>query len=618
MRRFIAFFLIILTISACPASIAKDNIIYSSYIVSDAQTISDDGSDPVVTYDASEYEDGRVLIVYDDETTEVREYDDDQALLAALDELSAMEDVSIVQPDYTYTRTSLSTNDTYISSQWALYNDGTFYMEENNNRFPVYDSPFSTPSAPGEWTPPSFSHRQVMYSVSGLSYSIDNDIGDDFYSANRNFIYTANSSTPDMAVSGIDINLEEAWNSYNGGVREVIIALIDTGVDYSHEDLSDIIWVNTDEIPDNGIDDDGNGYIDDVYGWNFYDDNASVYVSSSDDSHGTHGAGTMAARANNGVGIAGILQSDNIKIMVLKALGGSNGAGSTSSIINAIKYAEANGASICNLSLGGSINDSALAQVIGNSSMLFVVASGNDGDDIDSYPSYPASYAFNNIIAVANLSYDGNLHYSSNYGASSVDIAAPGTHILSCTPDNGYSYMTGTSMAAPFVTAAAAMIYSHYDGITLSDVKDIILNSATALDSLSGMVATGGMLNLGAALNYDVSTLSHSAWDNSAVLSLGSAPEIRITSSLNVDGTVSLAVAFTDADNDLEVLSYASGHLSAADFAQGAGESNFEVSSNGVMTFTVFGSGVYTFYARDKAGNETVRSISVAHGKAVM
>lgn len=271
------------------------------------------------------------------------------------------------------------------------------------------------------------------------------------------------------------------------------------GIDYTHADLEGRIWVNEDEIPGNGVDDDGNGYIDDVYGWNFYSGSNQVYTGN-EDSHGTHGAGTLAAHADNDIGIAGIVRSDHVKVMAVKALGGWDGSGSTASIIRAIQYAETNGARICNLSLGSSRNDPALYRTIAASDMLFVVAAGNDGADLELAPSYPASYHLDNLITVANLRYDGNLDPTSSYGASSVDLAAPGTHILSTTPGNSYSYMTGTSMAAPMVSAAAAMLCSQFPDATLADVKDILLSSVQKLDSLTGLTATGGMLDLGAAM----------------------------------------------------------------------------------------------------------------------
>ena len=198
----------------------------------------------------------------------------------------------------------------------------------------------------------------------------------------------------------------------------------DTGIDYTHEDLAGAIWVNEDEIPGNGIDDDGNGYIDDVHGWNFYDHTNQVYTGD-EDSHGTHGAGTIAASSNNQIGISGIVPGERVKIMPVKALGGSDGSGTTASLIQAIHYAEANGASICNLSLSSSKNDRALYQAIAQSNMLFIVAAGNDSANIDLSPTYPASYNLDNILSVANLCYDGVLHHTSNYGASSVDLAAP-------------------------------------------------------------------------------------------------------------------------------------------------------------------------------------------------
>lgn len=195
-----------------------------------------------------------------------------------------------------------------------------------------------------------------------------------------------------------------------------------------------------------------------------------------------------------------------MSVKVLKELGASV---STESVVQAIQYAEANGASICNISLGTSYDEPALYQAIADSSMLFVVAAGNDGTNNDDIPCYPASYELDNIISVANLNYNGALHHTSNYGAVSVDLAAPGSYIFSTVSENYYDYMTGTSMAAPMVTAAAAMLYSYHGDITLADVREILLSSVTKLDSLSGVVASGGMLNLGAAMAYDTGTLSH-------------------------------------------------------------------------------------------------------------
>ena len=288
----------------------------------------------------------------------------------------------------------------------------------------------------------------------------------------------------EQGVSGIDIGAWPAWNFYeqSGNRRQVTVAIIDSGVDVTHPDLQNSIWVNEDEMPGDGVDNDGNGYIDDVNGWNFYNDNGDVSAASGEE-HGTHGAGTIAA-AWDGQGI-----SDNVK--------------------EAIRYAEANGADICNMSMGTSSYDPELEEMIRNSSMLFVVASGNGdwtgrGVNLDETPVYPAAYSSENIISVGNLMFDGSLEDSSNYGAASVDIAAPGTHILSTIP-GGYGYLSGTSMSAPMVSGAAALIYSCRTDLDLAGVRNAILETAAPLEDLAGRVSTGGMLDVGAAVNYGLS-----------------------------------------------------------------------------------------------------------------
>ena len=307
------------------------------------------------------------------------------------------------------------------------------------------------------------------------------------------------------SLEGIDMNIVPAWKKYDAksGKRQVIVALIDTGVDITHPELSGSIWTNTGEIPGDGIDNDGNGYIDDVYGWNFYDNNAQVFTGA-DDNHGTHSAGTIAA-ARNGVGTVGICDPAYVKIMVIKTLGTSSGVGTVSNVVKAIRYAQANGASICNLSFGTMKYSEELYQAIKDSGMLFIVAAGNgdasgNGYSIDEQPMYPARFELDNIISVANLRFDGQLDRASNYGVRSVDLAAPGNYILSTITGNDYAYMSGTSMAAPMVTGTAAMLYSCDASLSLMDVRNRILQSARPIESLSGKVATGGMLDAGAAM----------------------------------------------------------------------------------------------------------------------
>lgn len=308
------------------------------------------------------------------------------------------------------------------------------------------------------------------------------------------------------AQAGIDINMDAAWQYYKQSTerRQVTVALIDTGVDTEHSELSGSIWVNEDEIPGDGIDNDGNGYIDDVNGWNFYDDNNQIQAADGEE-HATHGAGTIAA-AWGEKGISGIADGNWVKIMVLKVMGGKDGVGVAANVKKAIKYAEENGADICNLSLGTTTYDTEMDEMIRNSSMLFVAAAGNgdswgNGYSIDRSPIYPAAYTADNLISVANLNFDGNLETSSNYGVEGVDLAAPGTYILSTVPD-GYDFMSGTSMSAPMVTGVAALVYSCRTDMSLMDVKEAILASSRKLDTLNGLVATGGMLDAYAAITY--------------------------------------------------------------------------------------------------------------------
>ena len=246
------------------------------------------------------------------------------------------------------------------------------------------------------------------------------------------------------AAAGVDINIEPAWELYDASQtnRDVVVAVIDTGADILHPDLRDSIWVNGDEIPGDGIDNDGNGYADDCFGWDFFYGDPFVFsAQSSEDTHGTHVAGTIAAGRHNG-GIAGITGSEHVKIMILKVLGTSQGIGAPEDVIAAIRYAEANGASICNLSFCSGVYSQELADTIQNSGMLFVVAAGNGdengiGLNIDQIPAYPASLPFPNVITVSNLMFDGNLDTSSNFGPESADIAAPGSYIVSTIP-GGY------------------------------------------------------------------------------------------------------------------------------------------------------------------------------------
>ncbi len=294
---------------------------------------------------------------------------------------------------------------------------------------------------------------------------------------------------------GIDINVENAWLKTKGR-ESVIVAVLDTGVDFTHEDLKDNMWKNDKEIPNNGIDDDKNGYIDDIYGWDFHNNNNDL---TDDNSHGTHVAGTIAA-VENTIGVIGV--APLVKIMPIKIFGSNGEINSFSDIILAIEYAYNNGATVANMSFGGIGKSTSLYDEMEYaSSILFVSAAGNRGANNDTTPVYPASYELTNNIAVASIDKNGALSTFSNYGAINVDVAAPGSDIISTIPGNKYAYKSGTSMASPHVAGVAALIKSYDLNVNPERIKDILIASDTKLSSLSGKIVSGGMINTDAALN---------------------------------------------------------------------------------------------------------------------
>ena len=307
------------------------------------------------------------------------------------------------------------------------------------------------------------------------------------------------------------IDAEVAW-PLSTNASEVIVAVIDTGIDPSHPDLSGAIWTNDDEIADNGIDDDNNGYVDDIYGWDFIDDDN---VPGDDHGHGTHVAGTIAATRNNNEGIAGV--ADNVKIMTLRFIGKDSG-GLSHDAISAIEYAVQNGAIISNNSWGGGGNNALLYNAIaaaGNAGHLFVAASGNSGDNADNWPMYPAAYNLPNILSVAAINSSGSLAGFSNYGINSVDVAAPGVDILStmssesdlCTSTPPcYHNWEGTSMAAPHAAGVAALMLGVNNGLSPEDIIQIIQDTTRPTSDLTGKVRFGGELDGGAAVSEAVSS----------------------------------------------------------------------------------------------------------------
>ncbi len=418
-----------------------------------------------------------------------------------------------------------------------------------------------------------------------------------------------------------NINVEEAWNAGVGMNKEVVVAVIDVGVDYNHEDLANVIWINEDEILDDGVDNDNNAYENDRYGYNFFDDNGIIcnYAYSETekqyvDDHGTHVAGIIAAVADNEMGIAGIASHNNVKIMSLKVLSdeedGRGIQGTVSNMIAAIKYAEANGATICNMSLGYVGKDERLYNAMKESSMLFVCAAGNGtestswyGWSIDEKPQYPAAFDLDNIITVANMNETGYLDSSSCYGEVSVDIAAPGTNIASTVvtaPDatyrqSKYMLMTGTSMAAPMVTGTAALLASYYEGLTNLDIKEAILNGATVNPNFSNKVAGNRMLNVFGALNY---------YKNRTVI------ETEIDSASETTNNKKITVKLSYNSSPIRAASYMEGEQTVENFVGGFSGNALQWGEN-QATFEVNQTGIYTIYVLCEDGTEWTKQISV-------
>jgi subtilisin family serine protease len=308
------------------------------------------------------------------------------------------------------------------------------------------------------------------------------------------------------------ISAPAAWDIATGS-KNVLVAVIDTGIDYTHPDLADNIWVNSGEIPNNGVDDDGNGYIDDVHGYDFvgWEFGGSDGDPYDDHYHGTHVAGTIGAIGNNNEGVAGV--NWNASMAAVKFLD-SGGGGSWEAAVAAIEYAVKIGAKISNNSWGGSEFSIALYDAVkaaGQQGHLFIAASGNDGSDADSFPLYPAGFSIDrsiggvvyagldNIVSVAATDSADNKAGFSNWGLTSAHLGAPGVDILSTMPGNGYGYLSGTSMATPHVAGVAALAWGLAGDSTYTQIKNAILSSVDPITALRTNgptpVATGGRLN---------------------------------------------------------------------------------------------------------------------------
>lgn len=301
------------------------------------------------------------------------------------------------------------------------------------------------------------------------------------------------------------INLRGAWDLSTGS-SNVVVGVIDTGIDYNHQDLAVNIWTNPGEIASNGVDDDGNGYVDDIHGIDPINNDTNPF---DDQSHGTHVAGTIGAVGNNSKGVVGI--NWTVKQIACKAFS-SAGTGTVAAVVTCLNYLVnlknnfGINVLVTNNSYGGFPYTNAMYNAIaasGDADIVYVAGAGNNGTNNDSTPFYPASFNLSNIISVGATDSQAVKAGFSNYGATSVDISAPGVSVLSTIPSNQYAYFNGTSMATPHVTGAIALIFAYRPSYVASQAIDSVLSTGTVVAGLSGKNVTGTLLNVEEALKFD-------------------------------------------------------------------------------------------------------------------
>ncbi len=390
-------------------------------------------------------------------------------------------------------------------------------------------------------------------------------------------------------LAGVDIDAVRAWN-FVSGKPEVVVAVLDSGIRTTHRELAPNLWVNSGEIPGNGIDDDGDGFVDDVNGVNLVKPDAGLI---DDNGHGTHVAGTIAASGTNGEGLVGVAWG--CRIMGIKAAD-EKGRFATARIIQGLEYAVRHGARIVNASFAGTSFSQAEYDAFAAANaagVLVICAAGNEGQNNDTIPHFPASYRLPNLISVAAVNRYGGLAEFSNYGVTSVDLAAPGVGIVSCgnASDEALRTLDGTSMAAPHVSGVAALLLSVTPRTSVPELRQRLIHSSVPLPSLTGKVGSGGVVNAFRAL-----ILSQDGIPSFELRPLNSAALVQgLTNTVEITAT------------DFHPL--AGGSLAVS----GVGPSEVLFRDDGVLPDRVSGDGVFTGFAFTTNSGPTLLSLSTTN-----
>ena len=439
------------------------------------------------------------------DTLSVLKVSDDNSLISTLSALKNNPDIEFAEPNFTYTIKPIKKDN---------------FLNKVLQKFPSNNFTGNTPDDPD------------FEKLWGMNNS------------------GSNEPRGKAGIEGADINAIKAWEITKGS-RAIKIAVIDTGVDYNHPDLKSNMWINTKEIPRNGIDDDGNGYIDDVYGYDFANSDSDPMDGSG---HGTHCSGTIGAIHNNQTGVSGVMA--DVSIMALKFLS-DDGSGTLEAAIRAIDYATMMDVDIMSNSWGGGARSEALLEAIKRASdkgIIFTAAAGNSSTDNDAKPSYPSSYDLPNIVSVAAITAQNGLANFSSYGKTCVHIAAPGQNILSTVNDGKYDVYSGTSMATPHVSGVLGLLIAKEGRISHEALRERLTMTGVPVAGLRGKTLTASRIdayNLLTDIRPDRSGPKDNLWKSREMVLESSHPyleNLNETQIIRIPGAKYIRVKFSKYD----------------------------------------------------------------------